>query len=102
MGKYSSRAESGEKREEPDDQKAVGDLERDISMGRWSGSQVRLGSMEVEIANVDNSLPSFECELEEKVEKGVATHSSTVAWRIPWTGQPGGLQSTGSQRIGHD
>ena len=68
MGKYSSRAESGEKREEPDDQKAVGDLERDIPMGRWSGSQVRLGGMEVEIANVDNSLPSFECEWQEKVE----------------------------------
>ena len=32
----------------------------------------------------------------------MATHSSTLAWRIPWTEEPGGLQSTGSQRVGHD
>ena len=31
----------------------------------------------------------------------MATHSSTLAWRIPWTEEPGGLQSTGSQRVGH-
>ena len=37
-----------------------------------------------------------------KVEKEMATHSSTLAWRIPWTEEPGWLQSTGSQRIGHD
>ena len=30
------------------------------------------------------------------------THSSVLAWRIPWTEEPGGLQSTGSQRVGHD
>ena len=34
--------------------------------------------------------------------KGVATHSSTLAWRIPWTEEPGGLQSMGSQRVRHD
>jgi len=32
----------------------------------------------------------------------MATHSSTLAWRIPWTEEPGGLQSRGSQRVGHD
>ena len=32
----------------------------------------------------------------------MATHSRTLAWRIPWTEEPGGLQSTGSQRVGHD
>ena len=32
----------------------------------------------------------------------MATHSSILAWRIPWTEQPGGLQSVGSQRVGHD
>jgi hypothetical protein len=32
----------------------------------------------------------------------MATHSSVLAWRIPWTEEPGGLQSTGSQRVGHD
>ena len=32
----------------------------------------------------------------------MATHSSILAWRIPWTEEPGGLQSPGSQRVGHD
>ena len=39
---------------------------------------------------------------EDPLEKEVATHSSTLAWRIPWTEEPGGLQSTVSQRVGHD
>ena len=36
------------------------------------------------------------------VEKAMATHSSTLAWKIPWTEEPGGLQSVGSLRVGHD
>ena len=36
------------------------------------------------------------------LEKGMATHSSILAWRIPWTEEPGGPQSMGSQRVGHD
>ena len=39
---------------------------------------------------------------EDLLEKEMATHSSILAWRIPWTEEPGGLQSTGLQRIGHD
>ena len=39
---------------------------------------------------------------EDPLEKGKATHSSILAWRIPWTEEPGGLQSTGSQRGRHD
>ena len=39
---------------------------------------------------------------EDSLEKGMATHSSILAWRIPWTQEPGGLQSTGSQRDGLD
>ena len=35
-------------------------------------------------------------------EKAMAAHSSTLAWKIPWTKEPGGLQSMGSQRVGHD
>ena len=35
------------------------------------------------------------------VQKEMATHSSTLAWKIPWTDEPGGLQSMGSQRVGH-
>ena len=36
------------------------------------------------------------------LENGTATHSSILAWRIPWTEEPGGLQSMGLQRVGHD
>ena len=39
---------------------------------------------------------------EDPLEIRMATHSSTLAWRIPWTEEPGGIQSTGSQRVGHD
>ena len=39
---------------------------------------------------------------EDPLEKGMATYSSILAWRIPQTEEPGGLQSMGSQRIGHD
>ena len=39
---------------------------------------------------------------EDPLEKGKATHSSILAWRIPWAEEPGGLQSMGSQRVGHD
>ena len=39
---------------------------------------------------------------EDPLEKGLATHSSILAWRILWIEQPGGLQSTGLQRVGHD
>ena len=39
---------------------------------------------------------------EEPLEKEMAAHSSALAWRIPWTEEPGGLQATGSQRVGHD
>ena len=39
---------------------------------------------------------------ENPLEKELATHSNTLAWRIPWIEEPGGLQSMGSQRVGHD
>ena len=39
---------------------------------------------------------------EDPLEKGIAAHSSILAWRIPWTEEPSGLQSMGSQRVGHD
>ena len=43
------------------------------------------------MTNVDNIL-----------EKAIASHSSTLAWKIPWMEEPGGLQSMGSLRVGHD
>ena len=39
---------------------------------------------------------------EDPLEKEKATHSSILAWKIPWTEEPGGLQFTGLQRVGHD
>ena len=39
---------------------------------------------------------------EDPLEEGMATHSSTLAWRIPWTEKPGGLRSIGSQRVRHN
>ena len=39
---------------------------------------------------------------EDPLEKEMATHSIILAWEIPWTEEPGGLQSTGSQRVGHN
>ena len=39
---------------------------------------------------------------EDLLEKEMATHSSILAWKIPWTGEPGKLQSMGLQRVGHD
>ena len=45
-----------------------------------------------------DSIPRWE----DHLEKDMATHSSILAWRIPWTEEPGGIPSTGSQRIRHD
>ena len=48
---------------------------------------------------------SFFVEIEKpipKLEKAIATNSSTLAWKIPWTEEPGRLQSMGSRRVGHD
>ena len=39
---------------------------------------------------------------EDPLEEEMAIHSSTIAWKIPWTEEPGRLQSMGSQRVGHD
>ena len=39
---------------------------------------------------------------EDPLEKGMTTHSSILAWRSPWIEEPGGLQSVGLQRVGHD
>ena len=40
--------------------------------------------------------------LEDTLEEGMETHSSILAWEIPWAEEPGGLQSIGSQRVRHD
>ena len=46
--------------------------------------------------------PGFDHCREDSLEKGMVTYSSILVWRIPWTEEPGRLQSMGSQRVGHD
>ena len=56
-------------------------------------------------ANVGNagSIPTnSDTGWEDPLEEDMATQSNILAWRIPWTEEPGGLQSRGSQRVGHD
>ena len=48
------------------------------------------------------SSPTTSLGREDPLEKEMATHSGILAWRIPWTEKPGGLQSMGSLRVGHD
>ena len=60
------------------------------------------------MAQVVKNLPAMQETLvrslgwEDPLEKGMATHSNILAWRTIWTEEPGGLQSMGSQRVGHD
>ena len=60
------------------------------------------------VAQLVKSLPSMqETQVqspgrEDPLEKEMASHSNILAWRIPWTEEPGGLQSMGSQRVGQD
>ena len=64
-------------------------------MGFPGGSEVKASAYD---AGDLGSIPGSE----DPLEKEMATHSSTLAWRIPWTEEPGGLQFTGSQRVEHD
>ena len=50
----------------------------------------------------DTQIPSLGGIQEDPLEKEVATHSSILAWKIPWAEEPGGLQSKKSQKVGHD
>ena len=60
------------------------------------------------VAQTVNNLPALQetwvqsLGQEDPLMRGMATQSSILAWRIPWTEEPGRLQSTGSQRVGHD
>ena len=59
------------------------------------------------VAQMVKNLPAMQetqvqsLDQEDPLEKGMGTHSSILAWRIPWTEEPGGLQSMGSQRVRH-
>ena len=54
------------------------------------------------VAETVKNLPAMQESLVGPLAKGLDIHSSIFAWRIPRTEQPGGLQSTGSERVGHD
>ena len=51
--------------------------------------------------NILKIIPFF-YKISGNTEKAMGTHSSTLAWKIPWTEEPGRLQSMGSRRVGHD
>ena len=56
------------------------------------------------VAQMVKNLPAMQKNLgqEDPLEKGTVTHSSILAWRIPWPEETGGLQTVGLQRVGHD
>ena len=60
------------------------------------------GDSEVKVSAWNVGDPVQSLDWEDPLEKEMATHSSTLAWRIPWREEPGGLQSLGSQRVGHN
>ena len=66
-----------------------GNDQRPLDIEVWGRARVRPGGRE--LGNISM-----------KVEKAMAPHSSTLAWKIPWTEEPGRLQSMGSLRVGHD
>ena len=59
----------------------------------WLSGKECLPIQEMQVQSLDQ---------EDLLEKEMATHSSILAWKIPWTEEPGRLQSMGSQRVGHD
>ena len=63
--------------------------------------------MASQVALVEKNLPAMQILVqslgwEDTLEMGMSAHSSILAWRMPWTEEPGGLQSMGSQRVRHD
>ena len=67
-----------------------------------------ISSLLIALAQMVENLPAMQeiwvssLSQEDSLEKRMATHSSILAWKVPWTEEPGRLQSTGSQRVGHD
>ena len=80
----------------------ISDVERLFTVPLGHLSQASL------VAQMAKNLPTMQetwvrsLDWEDPLEKETATHTSILAWRIPWTEEPGRLQSMGSQRVGHD
>ena len=83
-------------------------LQKAGSNGSYQMTSTVLGTRASLVAQVVKKLPSMQetcvwsLGREEPLEKRMATHSSILAWRIPWTGEPSGLQSIRSQRVRQD
>ena len=74
-----------------------------VLLGNYALAQVMLVVKKLSAnAEGDSKRHRFDPWAGKTPEEGVATHSSVLAWRIPGTGEPGGLLSTGSHRVGHD
>ena len=76
-------------------------IPRKKSIQRWT-SYLLLGAQTVKNPPAMRETWVRSLGREDPLEEGMATHSSILTWRIPWTEEPGGLQSMGSQRVGHD
>ena len=66
----------------------------------WDSYNLNVGAFDIVPEFSETILSSFHSFY--FIEKAMATHSSTLAWKIPWTEEPGRLQSMGSLRVGHD
>ena len=71
-------------------------LENPMDGGAWEAAVHGVSKSQTRLSGFTFTLNFHE------LEKAMATHSSVVAWKIPWTEEPGRLQSMGSQRVGHD
>ena len=65
-------------------------------------NNIKVDSLVAQMRLKESACKAGDLGWEDPLEKGMATHSSNLAWRIPWTEEPSGLQSIGSQRAGHD
>ena len=70
------------------------DLSSESKIGRWHVQVLKAKSCQLRL--------SYLAQLSFRMEKAMATHSSTLAWKTPWLEEPGRLQSMGSLRVGHD
>ena len=85
-----------------------GDVAFDLSLDVWKEFQSVERKRDSLVAQTAKRLPAMwetwvrSSGWEDPLENEMATHSSTLAWKIPWMEEPGRLQSMGSQRVGHD
>ena len=79
----------------PRDQTCISCISKQVLYHFPGGSEVKASA-----CNAGDQVPSLD--QEDPLKKEMATHSSTLSWKIPWMEKPGRLQSVGSQRVGHD